>query len=124
MATSASQTFPIWKIKFPKRWHIELRNLAQLFYSIWKGERVLIFCATKRTADFLEQTLYREKYQAIAIHGGKTQAGRDRALYDFRNGKRNIMVATDVASRGLDVDDIKLVINFDMPTNVEDYIHR
>ena len=47
-----------------------------------------------------------------------------RALYDFRNGKRNVLVATDVASRGLDVDDIKLVINFDMPTNIEDYIHR
>merc|ERR1711935_538248 len=89
-----------------------------------QGERVLIFTATKRTADFLEQMLYRQKFRAIAIHGGKTQAGRDRALYDFRDGKRNVLVATDVASRGLDVDDIKLVINFDMPANIEDYVHR
>merc|ERR1711935_1304814 len=89
-----------------------------------QGERVLIFTATKRTADFLEQMLYRQKFRAVAIHGGKTQAARDRALYDFRDGKRNVLVATDVASRGLDVDDIKLVINFDMPANIEDYVHR
>jgi len=89
-----------------------------------EGERVLIFTATKRTADFLEQMLYRQKFKAVAIHGGKTQQARDRALNDFRNGKRNVLVATDVASRGLDVDDIKLVINFDMPSNIEDYIHR
>merc|ERR1712045_978253 len=67
---------------------------------------------------------YRERFRAVAIHGDKNQMARDRALYDFRNGRKSIMVATDVASRGIDVDDIKLVINFDMPTNIEDYIHR
>ena len=84
----------------------------------------MIFTATKRTADFLENLLYRERFRAVAIHGDKNQMARDRALYDFRNGRKSIMVATDVASRGIDVDDIKLVINFDMPTNIEDYIHR
>jgi len=63
-------------------------------------------------------------FKAIAMHGDKPQRERERALESFRTGRSNIMVATDVASRGLDIDDIMLVINYDFPTQIEDYVHR
>ena len=59
-----------------------------------------------------------------AIHGDKSQAERDRVLRDFRSGRAPILIATDVAARGLDVSDIKFVINYDLPNNAEDYVHR
>jgi len=86
--------------------------------------RVLVFCKTKRSADYVEQALSRDRLRADSIHGDKSQRMRDRALQDFRTGRTNILVATDVAARGLDVDDIACVINYDIPNNIEDYIHR
>ena len=88
------------------------------------GEKILIFSATKSSVDFIQRLLYRKRLGAVGIHGDKTQRMRDDALFKFKSGRMQIMVATDVASRGLDVDDIKLVINFDLPKNIEDYIHR
>merc|ERR1712062_870683 len=79
---------------------------------------------TKRTVDFIVKVLQRYDCRATGIHGDKTQQMRDNALNRFRSGSYNILVASDVAARGLDVNDIKLVINYDMPTNTEDYIHR
>ena len=88
------------------------------------GEKILIFSATKSSVDFIQRLLYRKGLRAVGIHGDKTQRMRDDALFKFKSGRMQIMVATDVASRGLDVDDVKLVINFDLPKNIEDYIHR
>ena len=88
------------------------------------GEKILIFSATKSSVDFIQRLLYRKGLGAVGIHGDKTQRMRDDALFKFKSGRMQIMVATDVASRGLDVDDVKLVINFDLPKNIEDYIHR
>lgn len=86
--------------------------------------RILVFCDSKRGADALCRELKNDQYNAVAIHGDKTQPERDSALHHFRIGKANILVATDVAQRGLDIKDIRFVVNFDTPKTIEDYIHR
>ncbi|CAG5122311.1 unnamed protein product, partial [Candidula unifasciata] len=87
-------------------------------------QKTLIFAQTKMQADFLTQMLQKRMFKAVAIHGDKSQVVRDRTLQSFKKGEVDILVATDVASRGLDVNDIKLVINYDYPNNADDYIHR
>jgi ATP-dependent RNA helicase DDX5/DBP2 len=88
------------------------------------GSKVIIFVETKKGCDQLTRSLRQQGYPASAMHGDRSQADRDQTLMDFRNGRSPILVATDVAARGLDVKDVKLVVNFDMPNGVEDYIHR
>jgi ATP-dependent RNA helicase DDX5/DBP2 len=88
------------------------------------GSRVLIFVETKKGCDQLTRSLRMEGLPVRAIHGDKSQQERDEALLDFREGRVAMLVATDVAARGLDVKDVRIVINFDMPNQVEDYIHR
>lgn len=90
----------------------------------FKGDRIIVFCNMKRTCDDLEYVLNRSGYGAAALHGDKSQNIRDKVLEDFRSGRRPILIATEVAGRGLDVNDIKLVINFDFPGSCEDYVHR
>jgi ATP-dependent RNA helicase RhlE len=86
--------------------------------------RVLIFTRTKRRARFLSRDLEKKGYNAAALQGNMSQNKRQKAINGFRNGKYDILVATDVASRGIDVDDISHVINFDMPDTVDAYTHR
>ncbi|CAO3677887.1 unnamed protein product [Rhizopus stolonifer] len=86
--------------------------------------KTIIFTSTKRTADEITRFLRQDGFPALAIHGDKQQNERDWVLNQFRSGGHPIMVATDVASRGIDVKDVKYVINYDFPTNIEDYIHR
>ncbi|MBM3428362.1 MAG: DEAD/DEAH box helicase [Bacteroidetes bacterium] len=86
--------------------------------------QVLIFTKTKRGADRVEEDLQEQGYRAVAIHGDKSQGARTRALGDFKRNKARILVATDVASRGIDVDQLPYVINVDMPENAETYVHR
>lgn len=86
--------------------------------------KILVFVETKRGCDQLTRSLMGQGIRAKAIHGDKTQYERDQALLDFRMGRIPILVATDVAARGLDIKDVALVINFDMASNIEDYIHR
>lgn len=86
--------------------------------------KTLIFVETKRKADDITRRMKRDGWPVLSIHGDKTQQERDWALNDFKNGRNPILIATDVASRGLDVDDIKFVINYDFPNCSEDYIHR
>lgn len=88
------------------------------------SSRVLVFTRTKSRADRLVRTLQREKHKAVCLHGGRTQGQRKRALEQFRSGSAQIMVATDLAGRGIDIDDIEQVVNYDLPTTREDYIHR
>lgn len=84
----------------------------------------IIFVETKRKADILERFLNNQKLNAVCIHGDKSQDERERALKLFKRGIKNMLVATDVAARGLDISNIKHVINFDLPSNIDDYIHR
>eukprot|EP01060_Flectonema_neradi_P008439 TRINITY_DN1601_c5_g1_i2.p1 TRINITY_DN1601_c5_g1~~TRINITY_DN1601_c5_g1_i2.p1 ORF type:complete len:561 (+),score=131.28 TRINITY_DN1601_c5_g1_i2:59-1684(+) len=86
--------------------------------------KVLIFTATKRMADEVAKFLSRKRYRAMAIHGDKAQRERDAVLKQFRHSKEAVMVATDVAARGLDIRDLPCVINFDFPGTMEDYVHR
>jgi ATP-dependent RNA helicase RhlE len=87
-------------------------------------EQVLIFTRTKRGADRLAKNLGKEGITAAAIHGDKSQNQREQSLDRFRKGKMRVLVATDVASRGIDVKELSHVINYDMPGDVETYIHR
>merc|ERR1712098_1043916 len=86
--------------------------------------KVIIFAETKRKCDDLTRTMRQHGYFAMCIHGDKKQEERDWVLGEFKSGKAQILVATDVAARGLDVDDIKFVVNYDFPNCTEDYVHR
>jgi len=86
--------------------------------------KTIIFAETKRKVDSITRAMRRDGWPAMCIHGDKAQPERDWVLNEFRSGKAPILVATDVAARGLDVDDVKFVINFDYPNCSEDYVHR
>jgi ATP-dependent RNA helicase RhlE len=87
-------------------------------------KQVLVFCGTRIGANRLAHQLRRDHIHADAIHGDKSQAEREAALADFKGGKTSVLVATDVASRGLDIEGLPQVINFDVPHSSEDYVHR
>lgn len=89
-----------------------------------KGNRVLVFCKTKRTADQLEFQLKGLGYDAMAIHGDKEQRQREFILERFRRDPRLCVVATDVAARGLDIKQLEVVVNYDFPMQIDDYVHR
>lgn len=89
-----------------------------------RNSKVLLFTSTKRVADDITRFLRQDGWPALSIHGDKQQNERDWVLNEFKTGKSPIMVATDVASRGIDVRDITHVLNYDYPNNSEDYIHR
>ncbi|EPS60732.1 hypothetical protein M569_14070, partial [Genlisea aurea] len=99
------------------------RRLEQILRSQEHGSKVIIFCSTKKLCDQLARNLGRY-FGALAIHGDKSQGERDWVLNQFRSGKSQVLVATDVAARGLDIRDIRVVINYDFPTGIEDYVHR
>jgi len=84
----------------------------------------LVFTETKRMADHLEEYLYNSGFAAASIHGDRTQSEREAALEAFKSGLVQILVATDVASRGLDISNVKHVINYDLPHDIDDYVHR
>jgi ATP-dependent RNA helicase RhlE len=86
--------------------------------------QVLVFSRTKHGANRIATNLEKKKISATAIHGNKSQGARTKALADFKNGKVNVLVATDIAARGIDIDQLPHVINFDLPHVPEDYIHR
>jgi ATP-dependent RNA helicase RhlE len=100
----------------------KLEVLRQLLYAE-KGQ-TLIFTRTKRGAERLAKDLVRDGFSAALIHGGRSQSQRNGALNGFQEGRFQVLVATDVASRGLHVDDVAHVINYDVPKMAEDFIHR
>lgn len=106
--------------------HEKEEKLARLLEEIASDptHKILVFVETKRNADELTRLMRRDGYPAMCIHGDKEQKEREWVLGEFRAGSTSILVATDVAARGLDVDDVKFVINYDYPSNSEDYIHR
>ncbi|XP_037415295.1 DEAD-box ATP-dependent RNA helicase 30-like [Triticum dicoccoides] len=104
--------------------HEKYPRLSKLLSDLMDGSRILIFFQTKKECDKVTRQLRMDGWPALSIHGDKAQSERDYVLAEFKNGKSPIMAATDVAARGLDVKDIKCVINFDFPTTIEDYIHR
>ncbi|XP_031707946.1 putative ATP-dependent RNA helicase DDX4 isoform X1 [Anarrhichthys ocellatus] len=87
-------------------------------------ERTMVFVETKRQADFIAAFLCQQKVPTTSIHGDREQREREQALADFRYGKCPVLVATSVAARGLDIPDVQHVVNFDLPNNVDEYVHR
>ncbi|CAK7329032.1 unnamed protein product [Dovyalis caffra] len=99
-------------------------RLIKLLKELMDGSRILIFMETKKGCDQVTRQLRMDGWPALSIHGDKNQAERDWVLAEFKSGRSPIMTATDVAARGLDVKDIKCVINYDFPSSLEDYVHR
>lgn len=100
------------------------RELLSYLIGFNNWEQVLVFTRTKHGANRLADQLAKDGLKTAAIHGNKSQAARTRALKDFKQGKVRVLVATDVASRGLDIDQLPYVVNFELPNVPEDYVHR
>ncbi|WP_174891300.1 ATP-dependent RNA helicase RhlE [Candidatus Hamiltonella defensa] len=102
------------------------RKRALLSHMIGRGnwQQVLVFNRTKHGANHLSEQLNKDGITAAAIHGNKSQGARTRALADFKEGKITVLVATDIAARGLDIDQLPYVVNYDLPHIPEDYVHR
>ncbi|MCE5300575.1 MAG: DEAD/DEAH box helicase [Spirochaetia bacterium] len=114
-------------------------SIEQSYYELKRGTKVdalcrlldlnsfksvLVFCNTKMMVDELTTKMYSRGYTAEALHGDKSQAQRDRVMDKFRNARIDMLIATDVAARGIDVDNIDAVFNYDVPQDEEDYVHR
>jgi len=89
-----------------------------------KSQLAMVFCNTRRTTDFVSRNLKTNGIKAIAIHGGLSQNKRIRTINSFNDGKVDVLVCTDVAARGLDIQDVSHVYNYDLPRDAKDYIHR
>jgi len=108
-------------------YHVEANRKRELLAQLVRKndwEQVLVFTKTKHGANRLASQLQKDKINADAIHGNKSQNARIRALEDFKEGKVKVLVATDIAARGLDIEDLPHVVNFDLPHVPEDYVHR
>lgn len=103
--------------------HDKMDALMKFLLTIEEG-LILIFVETKRSCDYVEDVLCGRGFPACSIHGDKTQHEREGALRLFKRGEAPVMVATDVASRGLDIPNVTQVINYDLPGNIDDYVHR
>ncbi|MGD1950053.1 MAG: DEAD/DEAH box helicase [Leptolyngbyaceae cyanobacterium] len=109
----------VYRIDRPRK-----RELISYLIGFNNWQQVLVFTRTKHGANRLAEQLAKDGLKTAAIHGNKSQAARTRALHDFKKGKVRVLVATDVASRGLDIDQLPHVVNFELPNVPEDYVHR
>ncbi|MBN2111921.1 DEAD/DEAH box helicase [Candidatus Woesearchaeota archaeon] len=118
---------------------VDPSKLRQVYYDITKGmkmsllvhllrnekaELVMVFCNTRRNSDFVAKNLKANRINAIVIHGGLSQNKRTRTINLFNDGKVNVLVCTDVAARGLDIDNVSHIYNYDLPGDPTDYVHR
>ncbi len=87
-------------------------------------QQVLVFTRTKHGANHLAEQLNKDGIRSAAIHGNKSQGARTRALADFKSGDIRVLVATDIAARGLDIEELPHVVNYELPNVPEDYVHR
>jgi ATP-dependent RNA helicase DeaD len=119
--------------------HVSKHLLKHIYYDVKHDEKpsvlahlikkenpslAIVFCGTRHTANFVDRYLQKEGVESRAIHGGITQGQRSYILEGFHKGKPHILVATDVAARGLDIKDVSHVFNYDVPKTSEDYTHR
>jgi len=106
---------------------VDRRDKKRLLISLLRTrdiDRAIVFTRTKHGANRLATKLGKANINAAAIHGNKSQAARNRALRDFKSGDTNVLIATDIASRGIDIDDVSHVFNYDLPNEPESYVHR
>ncbi|HMO61222.1 MAG TPA: DEAD/DEAH box helicase [Ferruginibacter sp.] len=107
--------------------YVDKQNKAALLLHLLKDKNIvsaLVFTRTKHGADKVVRILHKEHITAAAIHGNKSQNARQHALTNFKNGKLRVLVATDIAARGIDIDDLSHVINYELPEVPETYVHR
>jgi ATP-dependent RNA helicase DDX5/DBP2 len=102
----------------------KLKRLVDLLEEIMDGSKILVFAASKRRCDQLTKELRVDGWPARAIHGDKSQEERDWVLQEFKDGEQPLLIATDVAQRGLDIKEVMYVINYDCPSSSESYVHR
>jgi len=100
------------------------RGLTAFLIGSKNWQQVLVFTRTKQACDELASELVKDGLSATSLHGDKSQGARDKALDDFKNGSLRVLVATDVAARGIDIQQLKYVVNYELPYIAEDYIHR
>lgn len=108
-------------------YEVDKKNKASLLIHLLEDKKmqsVLVFTRTKHGADKLVKILTKANIKSDAIHGNKAQNARQKALSNFKDGRIRVLVATDIASRGIDIDDLKHVVNFDLPEQAETYVHR
>lgn len=135
--TRSIQTDPVEVAVTPESTTVDA--ISQQLYFVEKGDkfnllrhlldehnmhRTLVFTRTKHSANRLCQRLEKSRIRSAAIHGNKSQRARETALADFKAGRTQVLVATDIAARGIDVDDVSHVVNFDLPNETESYVHR
>ncbi|WP_114325944.1 DEAD/DEAH box helicase [Candidatus Colwellia aromaticivorans] len=122
----AKQNSTSGKVKQSVYWVSEARKreLLSELIGVNNWQQVLVFAGTKESANILAKELKLDGIKAALCHGDKTQGARNKALTDFREGNVRVLVATDVAARGLDIDNLPFVVNFHLPFLAEDYIHR
>jgi len=108
-------------------YEVESRDKFSLLVHLLKQETAglcIIFCATRRMVDVLGRNLGKQRLKAQALHGGLSQTRRQRVIEDFHAHKLDVLIASDVAARGLDIKDVNLIVNYDIPKNAKDYVHR
>ena len=108
---------------YPVSHHRKLDLLDRILSDVRKP-RAIVFARTRRSADRLSSRLKTRGHAVVVLHGDREQRQRERALLDFKRGRAHVLVATDIASRGIDVDHVTHVINFEAPRSPEDYVHR
>ncbi|MFM9111651.1 MAG: DEAD/DEAH box helicase, partial [Actinomycetota bacterium] len=108
------------------RFHVVDRNDRMKALTVLANsyEKVIVFCRTKHGSDRVAKNLDSAGVSTCVIHGNRSQAQREKALQQFKKGQATVMVATDVAARGIHIDDVPLVVHYDLPEDVKDYIHR
>jgi len=99
-------------------------KVFEILESTGDDDKVLIFCSSKKGADFLAASLSMKKVSSTSIHGDRLQSQRETALREFATGMRKVLVATAVAARGLDIPKVSLVLNYDLPNDIDEYVHR
>ena len=117
-------TIPLVSQKFYRVKNQDKAAACVRLLEYYQPKLTLIFCNTKKKVDELADLLKQQGFQAEGLHGDLSQAQRDVAMNRFRNGGASILIATDVAARGIDVDDVEAVINYDIPQDIEYYVHR
>jgi len=122
-ATANKRVTQIVEVIEDREREARLRVLLQKYHSSRKN-RVLVFALYKKEAARLENMLMKNGWACAAVHGDKNQRDREIAVNAFKSGKAPLLVATDVAARGLDIPDVEAVINFSFPLTIEDYVHR
>lgn len=117
--TAETVTQQLFKVEDAQRYRLLTKLLRH-----HEMKQVLVFTRTKQAAERLAKSLVKDRFTAVSIHGDKVQSARLEALAAFKDGKATVMVATDVAARGIDIDQLPHVINYELPTSPEDYVHR